>query len=113
MSPFAAERSSHEISTASTAIITSSSATAVSVPKCIAAMIVPTPTSAMPEMPGRPNPGRKTSTRIRPMPSSTQSAIGRFSKIISIVFHPSFCSEHTIPAGRTEALLFQLYISAL
>ena len=76
-------------------------------------MIVPTPTSAMPEMPGRPNPGRKTSTRIRPMPSSTQSAIGRFSKIISIVFHPSFCSEHTIPAGKTEALLFQLYISAL
>ena len=36
MSPFAAERSSHEIKTASTAIITSSSAIAVSVPKWIA-----------------------------------------------------------------------------
>ena len=91
------------MSTASTAMITSRMPTAVSAPKCMPAITVPRPTSTMPDIPGNPNPGRKTSTTMSPIPSSRQSTMGRFAISISTMKYPLHDLFHDIPHDMIQA----------
>ena len=76
--PFDADRNESEMAIATIAMMIISTPSAASIPWFM--MVTPTPMASRirPEIPGTPNPGKKTSRMTSPVPTHKQSRIGRF-----------------------------------